>query len=162
MGFKKGCCKPCPDTASLILRLVIGSTFIMHGSQKVLGAFGGHGLEGVAQFLTQLGFPMPTLMAYLLGYTEFLGGIALVLGLGTRIFALLLSFAMVVAIFSVHWKNGFFGSQGGFEYPFVILGGTLALAAMGCQKWGLDCWIKSKCCKTEGDTSSQGGACCSR
>ena len=145
----KWCCKLCPEWATLILRLTVGTTFILHGSQKVLGTFSGGGLAGTTGFLTQLGFPMPELMAYLLGFTEFLGGIGVLLGLGTRLFAALLAFTMAVAIFEVHLKNGFFSSQGGFEFPFVLLGSCLALVCTGCQKWGLDCILNKKCCGTD-------------
>ena len=145
----KWCCKLCPEWATLILRLTVGTTFILHGSQKVLGTFSGGGLAGTTGFLTQLGFPMPELMAYLLGFTEFLGGIGVLLGLGTRLFAALLAFTMAVAIFKVHLKNGFFSSQGGFEFPFVLLGSCLALVCTGCQKWGLDCILHKKCCGTD-------------
>src|SRR3989338_6024170 len=139
-------CKSCPEWATLILRFTVGVTFILHGSQKVLGAFGGGGLSATAGFLSQLGFPMPEVMAYLLGFTEFLGGIGVFLGIGTRLFAALLAFAMAVAIFVVHLKNGFFSNQGGFEFPFVLLGSCLALVCTGCQKWGLDCILHKKCC----------------
>lgn len=142
-------CKACPEWATLILRLTVGITFAAHGSQKVLGAFGGGGLAGTAGFLTQLGFPMPEVMAYLLGFTELLGGMGVLLGLGTRLFAALLAFTMAVAIFTVHLKNGFFSSQGGLEYPFVLLGSCLALVCTGCQKWGLDCILHKKCCGTD-------------
>ena len=142
----KWCCKLCPEWATLILRLTVGITFFLHGSQKVFGAFGGGGLAGTAGFLSQLGFPMPEVMAYVLGFTEFLGGLGLLLGLGTRLFASLLAFTMTVAIFTVHLKNGFFASQGGFELPFILLGSCLALACTGCQKWGLDCILHKKCC----------------
>lgn len=141
----KWCCKSCPEFASFVLRIVVGFTFFMHGSQKVFGAFGGGGLDGVANFLTQLGFPMPGIFAYVLGLTELLGGIAVFFGICTQLFALLLAFTMAVAIFTVHLKNGFF-APGGFEYPFVLGGACLALVCAGCTKWGLDCVIHKKCC----------------
>jgi len=139
-------CKVCPDNATLVLRIVVGVTFIMHGSQKVFGAFGGAGVHGVAGFLTQLGFPAPVLMAYLLSYVEFIGGIAILLGAFTRLFAFLLSVTMITAIFTVHLKNGFFAARGGFELPFILLGSTLALFFTGCTKWGLDCGPLKKFC----------------
>ncbi|MBI3019204.1 MAG: DoxX family protein [Deltaproteobacteria bacterium] len=145
----KWCCKICPEWATLILRLTVGITFFLHGSQKVLGAFGGGGLAGTAGFLSQLGFPMPEVMAYVLGFTEFLGGFGVLLGIGTRLFAALLACTMTVAILTVHLKNGFFASQGGFEFPFVLLGSSLALVCTGCQKWGLDCILHKKCCGTD-------------
>ena len=158
MFNSKWCCKLCPELGSLFLRLTIGITFIMHRSQKVLGTFGGGGLPGTIGFLTQMGFPAPELMGYLLAFTEFLGGIGILLGLGTRIFAALISFTMFMAIVTVHLKNGFFASQGGFEFPFVLLGASLALACIGCQKWGLDCLLHKKCCGT--DSTEDKGSCC--
>ena len=146
--LSKWCCKSCPEFSSLILRIVVGSTFIIHGSQKVFGAFGGGGISGVANFLTQLGFPAPGLFAYVLALTEFLGGIAVFLGICTQLFALLLAFVMAVAIFTVHLKNGFFGPSG-FEYPMVLGSACLALVCSGCTKWGLDCVLHKKCCGTD-------------
>ena len=142
----KWCCKTSPDWGPLFLRLVVGVTFIMHGSQKVFGAFGGGGLSGTEAFLTQIGVPAPGIMAYLLAFTEFLGGMGVLLGLFTQLFALLLSVVMTVAILTVHLKNGFFAGQGGFEYPFVLLGACLALVVSGCTKFGLDCIVHKKCC----------------
>ena len=139
-------CPKCPDTATLALRLTVGITFLMHGSQKAFGAFGGGGIDGVTGFVTQLGFPMPMVMAHVLAYTEFLGGLGLILGAFTRFWAFLLSIVMVVAIFTVHLKNGFFADKGGFEFPFVILGSCLALFFTGCNKWGMDCTILHKWC----------------
>ena len=139
-------CKPCPDTASIVLRIVVGVTFVMHGSQKVFGAFGGAGIDGVQGFLMQLGYPMPTLMAYLLAYGELLGGIGVLLGAFTRCSAFVLSFIMLMAIVTVHLKNGFFASQGGFEMPFILLGASLAIFFTGCTKFGLDCTFLKKWC----------------
>lgn len=141
-------CPKCPDTANLVLRIAVGVTFIMHGSQKVFGAFGGGGVDGVSGFLMQLGLPMPHLMAYLLAFTELFGGIGILLGAFTRLFAFLLSIVMLTAIFTVHLKNGFFADKGGFEYPFVILGSTLSLFFTGCHSWGLDCTIFKKWCSS--------------
>jgi putative oxidoreductase len=145
--FMSKWCKTCPDTASLVLRIVVGVTFIMHGSQKCFGAFGGAGIDGVAGFLTQLGFPLPVLMAYVLSYGEFLAGVGVLLGAFTRCSAFFLSVIMAVAIFTVHLKNGFFASRGGIELPFILLGASLALFFTGCTKWGFDCTLLKKWCK---------------
>lgn len=134
--------------ASLFLRITIGITFIMHGSQKVFGAFGGGGISGTALFLAKIGVPMPELLAYVVAFTEFLGGIGILLGCCTRFFALLISVLMLVAIVKVHWANGFFMDKGGIEYPFIILGATLSLFSTGCTKWGMDCTtVFKKWCK---------------
>lgn len=143
---KEWLCKTCPDTALLILRAVVGITFLLHGSQKVFGLFGGSGLTGVTGFLMQLGFPMPEVFAYILAFTEFVSGTAVLLGCFTQIFAFLLFIVMLAATFTVHWQHGFFGPNG-FEYPFVLGGACLALVFSGCSKWGLDCVIHKLCCK---------------
>jgi len=136
-------CKPCPDTANLVLRIVIGITFFMHGSQKVLGWFGGGGLTNVVEMMTQMDMPLAVISAYVLSFVEFMGGIAVLLGCCTRLASGLLSIVMIVAIFKVHLKNGFFAPEG-IELPFVILGGTLALFFSGCVKWGMDCMMCKK------------------
>jgi putative oxidoreductase len=70
--------------AVLILRLFLGFAFMMHGSQKVLGAFGGPGISGVAGMLTKLGVEPAQILAWVLSITEFVGGVCLVLGFVTR------------------------------------------------------------------------------
>lgn len=143
------CCKVNPDLANLALRLVVGVTFLMHGSQKVFGLWGGAGIPGVKGFLTQLGMPLPGITAYVLSLTELLGGLGILLGAFTQLWAFLLAVVMVVAIVTVHLKNGFFASKGGIELPFILLGATLSLFFTGCTKWGMDCTILSKWCKKD-------------
>src|SRR5262245_28453314 len=89
------------DLALLLLRAMAGAVFVFHGSQKLFGAFGGHGIDGFASNLQQLGVPMPVLAAYLSGCTEFFGGLALFLGLAVRFVSLPLAFNMFVACFTV-------------------------------------------------------------
>ena len=76
------------DTALLLIRLMIGIVFVFHGSQKVFGVFGGHGVEGFAAYLSSLNIPFPLLNAWAAALTELLGGIALLLGMGVRIAAI--------------------------------------------------------------------------
>lgn len=76
----------------LAVRIVLGIMFIQSGHGKL---FGGH--EKVTGFFTELGIPLPGLNAWVVACTEFFGGIGLVAGLGTRIFALMLSFTMLIA-----------------------------------------------------------------
>ncbi|MBW3625344.1 MAG: DoxX family protein [Armatimonadetes bacterium] len=130
------------DVAALILRLVLGITFFMHGAQKVLGWFGGNGLAGTAEFMGGMG--IPAILAYVVAFTEFFGGIAVLLGLLTRLAALGITFVMLGAIFMVHLKNGFFASNQGFEFPFVLLGIALALVAYGAGRWSLDYLLASR------------------
>ncbi len=92
--------------AITVVRVVLGIIFFAHGSQKVLGWFGGYGLKGTTGYFTSIGLPLP--IAYLICFFEFLGGIGLVLGLFTRLAALAVMIVMIGAIAKVHWPNGFF------------------------------------------------------
>jgi putative oxidoreductase len=121
----------------LVLRLCLGTMFMAHGMQKVFGLFGGPGIKGVAQFLTSLGFAPATLWAYVLGCTELVGGILVILGLFTRGAAALLFIVMAIAVITVHLSKGFFMDNGGFEYPFIIAGVCAALVLMGSGKYAL-------------------------
>ncbi len=118
-----------PDAGLLLTRLMLATVFVFHGSQKLFGAFGGYGIEGTAVFFEQLGIPFPTASVVLAGGTEFFGGLALALGLGTRLSALGLTATMLVAAFSAH--SGFDGQSGGMEYPLTLAVLSLALALSG-------------------------------
>jgi len=76
-----------------LLRVVVGIVFVMHGWQKVFV----YGLDGVSGMMGQLGVPLPEISAAMAMGTELLGGVALIIGLGTRFAALGLAFTMVVA-----------------------------------------------------------------
>lgn len=106
------------DYGLFLIRLLVAVVFIFHGSQKLFGAFGGHGIEGFAGFLASLGIPFPTANAYMAGLTEFVGGLALLSGVGVRVLALPLSFTMLVAAFTAH--SGFDVLKGGNEYPLTL------------------------------------------
>ena len=90
-----------------VLRMVVGFVFFMHGYQKLLKM----GIHGVAGFFGHLGIPFPIVAAVLVTLLEFVGGILLITGLATRIPSALLAVDMLVAIFTVHMKNGFFGPE---------------------------------------------------
>jgi len=114
--------------AVLILRLFLGFTFMMHGSQKLLGAFGGGGLAGVAGMLSKLGVEPAQIWAWVLSITEFVGGVCVFLGFLARFWAAGLVIDMAVAIFKVHMANGFFASKNGFELPLAF--GVMALVIL--------------------------------
>ncbi len=121
-----------------LVRVITGLLLIPHGAQKLFGWFGGHGLAGTGQFFeSTLGMSPGVLWAGLAGGVEFLGGIALVLGLLTRPAALGVVVLMAVAM-TVHIPQGFFWSDGGYEYP--LMWGVLALAIVlrGGGAWSLD------------------------
>lgn len=125
-----------------ILRVVTGTIFIGHGLPK-FGYFEGHGLEATAGFLGSIGLPFPDFLAVLLASTEVFGGIGLILGLMTRPFGLALAFAMLVAIFGVHWPHGMF-ADGGYEWALLLCAASLALMIEGGGRYAADNWISDK------------------
>src|SRR5207249_2045714 len=95
------------------LRLAVAAVFIAHGAQKLFGVWGGPGLNGTMAMVKGLGLPIPyppaiTALGVLLGLSEFLGGVFLALGVVTRWAALALLVDMGVAVWKVHYPNGFF------------------------------------------------------
>jgi len=113
--------------AITILRIVVGTVFLAHGAQKLFQL----GFHGVAGFFGAAGIPLPFVSAVIVTSVEFLGGIALILGLLTRWAAALNAFDMLVAILVVHLKNGFFDQQHGVEYPLTLLAACIVLAVVG-------------------------------
>ncbi len=116
----------------LALRAILAAVFIAHGGQKIFGWWGGPGLQGFVEHLQQTGIPI--FLAYLAAFTEFFGGIALLIGLLTRLASLGLLIVMAVAVFTVHFKNGFFAQNRGYEYPLTLLviAFSLLLTGPGC------------------------------
>lgn len=124
--------------AALVLRVPVGIILAAHGSQKLFGWFGGYGLEGTGQWMASIGLAPGHLMALLAGSVEFFGGLALLLGLLTRPAALVTAFTMLVAIFSVHFSNGLFLSNNGYEYALALFAATLALLVQGAGSISID------------------------
>jgi len=109
-----------------LLRLVVGVIFLMHGGQKLFMGF-----HNVAGYLGSVGIPIPTLAAIVLTLVEFIGGIALILGVLTRYVAALLAIDMLVALITVHMKHGFFVSEGGVEFPLLLFIANINLVLAG-------------------------------
>jgi putative oxidoreductase len=130
------------DVALTILRAVLGVVFLAHGSQKMLGLFGGFGFHATMGFFTHMGMPAP--LAFLIICTEFFGGLGLIVGLLTRIASLAIAGLMIGAIFMVHLPNGFFmnwmGNQKGegFEFHLLALAMAAALLLRGAGAFSLD------------------------
>src|SRR5690349_2352743 len=101
------------DFGLLLLRLTVGLTLAAHGAQK-LGWFGGPGLAAVGQMFEALGFHPGRRQALVASLVEIGGGLLIALGLLTPLGAALVLSVMLVAALSVHVKNGFFVSGGGF------------------------------------------------
>jgi putative oxidoreductase len=114
-----------------------------HGAQKLLGWFGGYGYAGTMHFFTT-DLHIPWILALLVILVEFFGGLALILGLWTRVAALVVGVELVVAMFMEHAQNGFFmnwsGQQKGEGVEFFILvaGIALALIRLGGWAWSVD------------------------
>ncbi|MGQ0773044.1 MAG: DoxX family protein [Pseudonocardiales bacterium] len=127
------------DVALLLLRATIGVVFIAHGAQKLFGAFGGRGLDGVANTMAGLGLKPGMFFAVLSGVLEFGGGLLLVVGLFTSLVGLLLSGVMVMAIALVTGANGFIVPGGvGYEFNVVLIAAALTLVLAGPGQLSLD------------------------
>ncbi len=124
--------------AALVLRVPVGLILAAHGAQKLFGWFGGYGLEGTGQWMASIGLEPGYLMALMAGSAEFFGGLALALGLLTRPAALVSAVTMLVAIFAVHFSNGLFMSNNGYEYALSLFAVTLALTIQGGGRLSVD------------------------
>lgn len=118
--------------ASLIGRLVLGSIMLAHGWMKVIPR---GSLYSFAHTVAHLG--MPYWLGYVAAFTEFFGGIALILGLLTSIAAIGIAIDMAVAVLRVHLHHGLTG-PGGFEFPLACLALALFLLADGPGYLALD------------------------
>jgi putative oxidoreductase len=131
------------DKVLTILRLVLAVVFLAHGSQKMLGWFGGYGFKATMGFFTQT-MHIPAALAFLGISAEFFGGLGLLLGLLSRVAAFGITVNMLVAVFMTHLPNGFFmnwtGQQKGegFEFHLLVIALTLALMIRGAGAFSLD------------------------
>ena len=117
----------------LVLRLITGLIFVAHGGQKLFV----YGFEGVAAGFGQMGIPFAQAMGPFIGILEFVGGMALILGLLSRLFSIGLAFTMVGAILLVHLAGGFFMPTG-IEFTLALLGSTVMLALAGAGAYSVD------------------------
>ena len=121
------------DAALAVLRVVLGVTFILHGGQKLFV----YGLDGVAGSFGQMGIPAAGFFGPFVAFVEFFGGIAITLGLLTRLAALGVGSTMVVAILTVHLSAGFFNPNG-VEFPLSLLAAATTLVLTGAGAWSID------------------------
>ena len=124
---------PPPDVGLAILRLIIGTIFAAHGAQKLFT----FGIAGVTGAFTGMGAPLPAITAPVIAGLEFFGGIALIVGLLTRLVGFALAADMVGAIVITKLSAGLF-APAGFELELALLGGALALALAGPGDFSLD------------------------
>ncbi|MFZ3169459.1 MAG: DoxX family protein [Candidatus Methanoperedens sp.] len=128
----------------VFLRAALGVIFFAHGSQKLLGWYGGYGFDATVQFFQQMGIS-PALGALAI-LAEFFGGLMVLLGFFTRIGAAGIAVTMAVALFTVHLSQGFFiaGDKIGFEYAFALLLMALYLVINGAGELSVDKYIREK------------------
>jgi putative oxidoreductase len=117
--------------ARLLARLFIGGMFIGHGTQKLFGWFGGPGIDGTTGMMEKLGLAPPRPNAYAASLSETLGGAAIALGAFTPLAAATLIGTMTTAIRTVHLKNGFWSTGGGYEYNLTIIAALLLIVDGG-------------------------------
>jgi len=126
------------DAAMLAVRLIVGLAIAAHGSQKLFGWFGGYGLKGTGGFFEGLGFRPGTLFAFAAGLGEFAGGVLIALGFLGPVGAALVASTMLVAIVAVHWSNGFFQSNNGYELALMYATAAMTIAFAGPGSFSLD------------------------
>ncbi len=122
----------------LIIRLVGGLTIAAHGAQKLFGWFDGPGITKITQGFEKQGFKPPWLWVILVILGEFGGGLSVALGFLTPLGAAGMFGAMLMAIFKNHWKNGFWNSKRGLEFPLALLAMGVGIGLTGPGMYSLD------------------------
>lgn len=119
-----------------ILRVIVGIVFTAHGYQKLFV----YGIAGVKGAMTKAGTPMPMVVGPLVTLLEFFGGLALIVGLLTRLAALGFAIEMLGAILIVHLAGGFF-LPAGYEFALTLLAASLAITAAGPGSFSIDAML---------------------
>jgi putative oxidoreductase len=114
-----------------LLRVTVGALFFGHGTQKLKGWFGGHGLDATANMFESLGLHPGRRNAIASGLAEAGGGTGLVLGLATPFASAALVGSMLTAIHRVHLKNGPWVTNQGYEYNLVLILAAALIAELG-------------------------------
>lgn len=129
------------DYGHLVLRVALGVTLLAHGLLKVFG----FSVPGTVEFFGSLG--LPPVAAYLTIFGEIAGGIAIMIGLYTRL-AAFLSVPILAGAAWVHWDNGwvFSNAGGGWEFPVLLVAMAIGVGLMGdgphsMKKFGLIDWL---------------------
>jgi putative oxidoreductase len=126
-----------------IARILLGIIFFGHGAQKMLGWYGGPGLANSMRTFTEH-LHLPSTLAFLVIAGELFGGIGLIVGLFSRIAALVIALTMVGAIATVHFRFGlflnWFGNQKGhgIEYHLLVIALALVVVVKGAGAFSVD------------------------
>src|ERR1700682_311207 len=118
----------------LVARVTIGFLMAAHGTQKLLGWFGGHGLRGTGQFFEQVGFRPGPAFAAAASISEIASGLLVAFGFLGPIGPALMISVMIVAAVSVHWGQGLFA----LELPLLYMAAAFAFALTGFGQYSLD------------------------
>lgn len=118
----------------LILRVVLGATFLMHGLQKL----NEWTIAGTTESFNQMGVPAAEFMAPFQTWLELIGGVLLILGLGTRVVSALFAITMMGALIMVHAPAGFYAAKGGYELVLLLAAAALALVFTGPGAFAID------------------------
>jgi putative oxidoreductase len=113
------------------LRWIVGPLFVGHGTQKLFGWFGGHGIEATGGAFESMGLRPGKRHAVAAGVSETAAGVLLALGALTPVASAMVSGVMITAIRKAHIKHGPWVTNGGYEYNLVLIGASLALAETG-------------------------------
>ena len=131
-----------------LLRLSLGGVILGHGLQKVFGWFGGYGISGTLGFFASIG--IPSVLGVLVIVSDFVGSLALVVGLATRLSAAAAFAVMLGALLMVHLPNGFFMNWSGaahgegYEFHLLAMAMAAALVVSGGGRASLDGWLGRK------------------
>jgi putative oxidoreductase len=125
----------------LIIRVVVGVSFMAHGAQKLFGWFGGYGLKGTGGWMESLGMKPGVMMALMAGLAELIGGLLFTLGLLTPLAGIMIAATMVMAIVKVHASNGYWATQNGYEYNLTLIAVEIGIALIGPGKYALDAFL---------------------
>lgn len=136
----------------LLARVALGVTFAAHGWQKIVT----WGVPATQEAFVGMGAPVPDLTGPLVGWIEIVAGVALVLGAATRVAAVLLAATAVGAIVLVHAGAGFFVSDGGWEFVFVLAAVAAALALTGAGRLSVDALVVDRRRGPRQDTATVG------
>jgi len=127
--------------AFLVVRLILGLSFMAHGTQKLFGWFDGGGITGTGDFFEGLGYRPGRTFAVMAALGETLGGFFTLLGVGGALGPVLIVIVMLVAIGSVHFHKGFFIQNGGWELNTAYIAAAIAVAFGGNGLYSIDGYL---------------------